>query len=410
MRIQNLQRVTSGGRFIPKIDGLRFIAIFSVFLYHVHKFAVNNYPFDGIYGSFKTWGWVDYLFSQGKSGVELFFVISGFILALPFAKFYLKDGKKVHLKNFYLRRLTRLEPPYIIGMVIFFLMWVFILKKFTFNYLFPHLAASLLYVHNIFYDGLPVVNGIAWSLEIEVQFYLIAPLLMMVLKLPKRLRRPIIGSSILIFGYLSAVWINSNPVALLNYLQYFLIGILMADIYVSTDKIETVPLLIKIAGILSFIAIWFCGSVRSEEYSAFRPLLQVTQCVLIFSFYYAVIIGNLWNQFLENTYISTIGGMCYSIYLLHTIIILFVGRLCFKYSFTHSLIGDWILLFLVCTLAVTAISVLYFKWIERPCMEKDWYIKLWYKLIGRKEQILRKSIVETKGLPAEKEEVAHRVS
>ena len=54
--------------------------------------------------------WVEHL----RRGVELFFIISGFILGLPFAKQYLAGGKQVRLGAYFLRRLTRLEPPYIL--------------------------------------------------------------------------------------------------------------------------------------------------------------------------------------------------------------------------------------------------------------------------------------------------------
>ena len=52
-------------------------------------------------------------------GVRLFFVLSGLVLALPFARQYLADGKRVVLSSYYMRRLTRLEPPYIVSVLLF---------------------------------------------------------------------------------------------------------------------------------------------------------------------------------------------------------------------------------------------------------------------------------------------------
>ena len=106
-------RDTSTGFYLPEIDGLRFFAISWVFIYHLNYYLIKNHPvdltniFQGIAGN-------------GHLGVELFFVISGFVLSLPFARYYLKDGKKVYLKQYFIRRLTRLEPPYFLIMILLF--------------------------------------------------------------------------------------------------------------------------------------------------------------------------------------------------------------------------------------------------------------------------------------------------
>ena len=50
----------------------------------------------------------------------MFFVISGFVLGMPFCKRTLADGPPVNLGRYFLRRLTRLEPPYAISLLIFF--------------------------------------------------------------------------------------------------------------------------------------------------------------------------------------------------------------------------------------------------------------------------------------------------
>ena len=105
MTMLNFRRVTTQNRFIPQIDGLRFVAISSVVLFHLyaslnHGGAVQNPAFDPANVGVLS-----------KRGVELFFVISGFILGVPFASSYLRGAPKINLKQYFLRRLTRLEPP-----------------------------------------------------------------------------------------------------------------------------------------------------------------------------------------------------------------------------------------------------------------------------------------------------------
>jgi peptidoglycan/LPS O-acetylase OafA/YrhL len=75
-----------------------------------------------------------------------------------------------------LRRLTRLEPPYIIALVIFFIANVWVLHAYSFKSLLPHFFASMAYLHNIIYQSFSWILPVAWSLEVEVQFYVLAPL------------------------------------------------------------------------------------------------------------------------------------------------------------------------------------------------------------------------------------------
>src|SRR2546421_9864026 len=102
------KRITYSTNYLPEIDGLRFLALFLVVvIMHITNY-INVIYFNGqmIQSSY----WLDFVI-EGNNGLNLFFVISGFILSLPFARWYLHQGKRVELKNYYLRRLTRLEPP-----------------------------------------------------------------------------------------------------------------------------------------------------------------------------------------------------------------------------------------------------------------------------------------------------------
>ena len=88
----NLSRITTSGNFIPEIDGLRFIAIISVVLFHLYGFISEKDS--SVYSMDYNFDFIANFLKNGNFGVELFFVLSGFILGLPFAKHYLKDGKK----------------------------------------------------------------------------------------------------------------------------------------------------------------------------------------------------------------------------------------------------------------------------------------------------------------------------
>src|SRR5208337_4694349 len=84
MLLDRVRRVTRDGRWIPEIDGLRFVAIMSVLLYHMFGELENRsgriIPVEPRYSG------LFWPISNGNCGVSLFFIISGFVLALPFAR------------------------------------------------------------------------------------------------------------------------------------------------------------------------------------------------------------------------------------------------------------------------------------------------------------------------------------
>ncbi len=126
--LSQFSRITTPGRaFIPQIDGLRFIAIMGVVAFHVRSicsFHLRASPD----GSFIEGDLVNDVFSTGALGVQLFFAISGFILSLPFARCWLGGEKRVSLGGYYLRRVTRIEPPYVIHRAFLFLLCALVLR------------------------------------------------------------------------------------------------------------------------------------------------------------------------------------------------------------------------------------------------------------------------------------------
>jgi peptidoglycan/LPS O-acetylase OafA/YrhL len=238
---EKLGRVTSSGRFIPEIDGLRFIAISSVLAYHINGelLKVDALAGDGARFASQTDG-SPYLavVNTWHFGVELFFTISGFILGLPFLRHYWKGAPKPRLGTYYLRRITRIEPPLIINLCISFVI-ILALKRPPLRELLPHFVASLLYLHGFFYHQMSAVNFVTWSLEIEAQFYVLAPLLALLFCA----RQPAIRWGCLSLTTLltaGASWklLAESPwlgLTLVRGLPYFLAGFMLGAWYVDRD-------------------------------------------------------------------------------------------------------------------------------------------------------------------------------
>ncbi len=385
--LKKLQRETSSGRFIPEIDGLRFLAILWVVLFHLEGYVLARTP-DPFREDPGT-SLLHRILSAGDQGVPLFFVISGFILALPFAEYHIRHGKPVRLKAFYLRRLTRLEPPYVLAMVGLFCAAI-LLGKYTFSELLPSLLASLFYVHELVFGRMPLVTAVAWSLEIEVQFYLLAPFLAYGFAIrPAPVRRVVMLLVILAFAALSAHF--PLPVrTLYAFAHFFLLGFLLADVYLSDIRLPLpngAALLLGLAVLAGLLLTKLDGSLGTTLF----------YLGLIFIFYYLVLTTAPWRRGFSRRPVVVVGGMCYSLYLLHLSVISQVGRLTVGLRLTDDYLPNLLLQMLLMVPVVLGVGGLYFYLVEKPCMSRNWHVRLYRRLTGRGQPPDRSGLEEMPG-------------
>lgn len=383
---ENLKRITTGSGFIPEIDGLRFLAIFPVVLQHFSERMLRVFPS-------QTSGekMVIEFFSHGHVGVYIFFAISGFILALPFGRESIEPRAfPVSIKKYYLRRLTRLEPPYVITMTLLFFILI-ILQRYNFNSLFPHYLASLFYVHRYVYGEWTPINPPAWTLEIEVMFYLVAPLLTrgyfsIKNKLTRRslLLLPIVIRLILVTN--TTVFDNLY-LTLFSTIDFFCVGILMADIYLTERLNENKNPqykfdIIALVSITVLFATW-----TWDKNLTLKFIFLIALFITFYSCFRSIVI----NSFLKNKWITAIGGMCYSIYLIHLAFAEFFAMVWKKVSYFDSYLSNVIVGLVLFLPILFFVSTTFYLLIERPCMDPAWPQKLKKFLrsfaIYRKERI-----------------------
>ncbi len=155
----------------PEIDGLRAIAVFSVICYHLDIYLLDKK-----------------IFSGGFLGVDIFFVISGYLITTIILNNYQK-------KNFYLnfidRRIRRIIPLILVIFILSLLVGFFILLPFDFLDLTKSIFYALFGASNIYFYLTEVEYGLEniskpllhlWSLSIEKQFYVIFPFFFLFLK------------------------------------------------------------------------------------------------------------------------------------------------------------------------------------------------------------------------------------
>ena len=418
--LARLSRVTSSGRFVPEIDGLRFIAIMSVVVFHMY---------DQFWASpcAAWWGGVVEVVHVGWFGVNLFFVISGFILSMPFAEQHLLDKGRVSLKKYLLRRVTRLEPPYIINLVLLLSLLVLVGGR-SFAELLPHFLASLTYSHNQVYGQGSAINYVAWSLEVEVQFYILAPLLGCVYLIGGKWRRRAaiaLGMGILLALYGWALK-EAPPVSegmgitlakrmensLASKLPYFLVGFLLTDIYLvewrsaprKTFKWDLIGLAAwaSIPVFLLWDRIWDpAGAALPEVQKSGWKVLNTVGFASLLLAYMGAFRGRILNRFFAYPWITAIGGMCYTIYLYHQQLLEYVSPL-FRPDPTVPLspLASIGLIALLSLIVVAGASVL-FVLFEKPFMYRDWPRRVWEGAKGLALRLRRRPAPAAEAVEAE---------
>jgi len=366
--VNKASRDTSTGQFIAEIDGLRFIAILSVFLFHLSGYVTEKT------GRLVNNDLLAKLLSHGDIGVQLFFILSGFVIALPYAKGHLFGTKIPHLKQFFVRRLSRLEPPYFINLFILFLLLPLITAQKPLD-LVSNLLASMAYVHNILYLKPSSINAVAWSLEVELQFYIMAPFLTDLFKIKQLyIRRGIIIGLIIVFSIVNhfvADFSAMYNLSMLYQAQFFFTGFLLLDVYLN--EWQQSPKKLHVWDLIS-LAAWIAIVVILNTGKTAMTFVVIP----MFIAYCAAFKGPYSNRFFCQPWIYTIGGMCYTIYLYHYTVISAFGRIFIKSEIINSIpvwmgiIFSSILLGPVTLLLCTLLFVL----IEKPCMKRDWYLQI----------------------------------
>jgi peptidoglycan/LPS O-acetylase OafA/YrhL len=169
--------------YLPGLDGMRAVAVVAVMIYHANS----------------TW------LKGGFIGVEVFFVISGYLITLLLIAEHEKTGQ-VNMKNFWVRRFRRLLPA-LFMMLLLLSIWTAVFERDALGQLRGDLLGGLAYISNwyqIFIGaGYSASNDFAplrhlWSLAVEEQFYFVWPIVMVALL--RQGSRKIADLSVWLFG------------------------------------------------------------------------------------------------------------------------------------------------------------------------------------------------------------------
>jgi peptidoglycan/LPS O-acetylase OafA/YrhL len=322
---------------------------------------------------------VGWIVANGFLGVQLFFVISGFVVVLPFARARLLGERPPSLAKYYLKRLTRIEPPYIIALAAFFLGTLAIAPE---NARWQDYLAGLFYLRTALFGDTPWAFFISWSLEIEVQFYLLAPLVAAVFWIRNAAMRRallvlLIAACAAIAAKVRLSGTAESPLAgplqhgswLGSEIAFFLVGVLVADLW-TLRELRTGARLESGAWDL----LWFAG--LGAVLGSYRALEETPVGIaLLVGGLFAMTLGALRSRLVRRALavpiVSIVGGACYTIYLFHFLCVSSVGRFIAPFTTTHF---EWnvLVIALPFAIAVTLACLCLFPIVERPFMFGDW--------------------------------------
>jgi peptidoglycan/LPS O-acetylase OafA/YrhL len=170
--------LTSNKDHLPYLDGIRGIAILSVFLFHAlgMAYGMEELPWDGLLRNFDapTSFLALYPLTYGRMGVAIFFALSGFCIYLSYQRSWDKSWL-----CFFNRRFFRIYPAYLLAVLVFFFVWPWgKLQLQSYDRLYQ-LVMHVFAIHNFDTKTIWGINASFWSIAIEIQLYAIYPLLVL---------------------------------------------------------------------------------------------------------------------------------------------------------------------------------------------------------------------------------------
>jgi peptidoglycan/LPS O-acetylase OafA/YrhL len=380
------RRKVSGGTYRPEIDGLRFFAIAIVILGHMFQRGVRFFPNFHAAADGDALGGVFYL-GPGL-GVYLFFAISGFIIATQARKARLSPLSGGFLKAYFGRRILRIEPPYMILLVAtWILLTVTGYQPEGTNQFFTEprsinlsLIGSLFYAHDLLWGTFPRLFPPGWTLEAEVQFYILAPLVFWLWFRIDGLRaRLLFAGAVFLAGSVLATVVprQIGPLfvyySILRFFPLFWLGILLADLREwLTPRMESSPAIMVTA--LGWLGLLVFVLVDEAPDAVLSGLLYwgAKDAAIVAMFASAFAPQSGFRRFCAWPWVSLIGGACYSLYLVHIQLIQTMSVMMAKLA-PQLPLGE-VLLFMAFQVGVVmVVGLTFYVTIERTFMMPDWH-------------------------------------
>jgi peptidoglycan/LPS O-acetylase OafA/YrhL len=401
---------------IQILDSVRAFACLIVIWFHIYRIPRDLHLWDPPPSAHRVLNSFLYF---GKYGVTLFFVLSGFLLFMPFAKALLFEQTWPSMRQFYLRRVFRILPAYYLSLILIVLLFQ---RQYLQSQHWRELGLFFAFLMDSSHATFKQLNAPFWTLAIEWQYYMLLPVLVLCMRLivwrvKQDSRLPTTVACILaliVWGlfsrYFGTYFMDQHPSetflvprSILNgilfftygvsgkYLEDFGVGMLLSLCFVYAQHPSSCP---KVRTILQKLSPWFwaagllCLLVMilwsyNERFVNTWPLFNNP---ILFQYYYyvselcfslsfglcvlALLFGSaqLKGPF-EWAPLRWIGIISYSLYMWHLPFLL----MCMQWG--QPLLRGWTIEQAYCVywlwvlVVVIPFCFLFFMWVEKPGMK-----------------------------------------
>ena len=315
------------------LDGLRGIAIAFVMWFHVWEITWQGAAFT-VFGRE-----IDFTFlaRMGFVGVEIFFFVSGFCLFWPYARALAERRPMPTVKHFAYRRFIKIVPSYLLALSV--LVALGSERDRSLDDGIKDVLAHVFFVHTWFQSYFGSIDGVLWSLGVEVQFYLIFPLV--VLAFVRWPRATALGLAALAFVWRYAVeqccatgpYNHFHQLAnqLPAYLDLFAIGMFAAWIVAVvlpsvtfTQRVRAIGTLVALAG-----CAWVVGLIGNvDSVRGMHDYAEHWQVWNRFPFGVALLVVTvgsvaafpLWHRLFANRVLVFLSVISYNAYIWHQLV------------------------------------------------------------------------------------------
>ncbi|UKN02629.1 acyltransferase [Paracrocinitomix mangrovi] len=354
------------------LDALRFIAAFSVFIFHLFADLKGYFPdikdnwiFDKLY----------VIVDKGHLGVNFFFVLSGFLITYLILH-EIKYKGKFSLKNFLIRRTLRIWPLYFIVILIGFVIFPLIIDGYSTNHNPLMYVAFLANFDEINVGATDSINFLTspWSIAVEEQFYLFWSLIFVVIHQLKKIKL----IHLIIILYIGAFvfrWLYMDNERVLYYHTLAVCQDILTGAFIGLSLFEGKKWLEKLKSLqlIWVIAIYLLGlGICIAKNKIFIGEAVIFERFVLSLFFGFVILDQVRGEhsffkFGKISVFNFLGKISYGLYMYHLIVMYLLLDYFLELNLSSPLIG---ILYLSSSLAVIILtSVISYYFIEKPLLK-----------------------------------------
>lgn len=333
-------------KILVSIQFLRGLAAVAVVFYHVYIIGGSKNYLD--ISVFARWS------EPGKFGVNLFFVLSGFIICYAHSRDFGMPGQ---IKKYVWRRFVRIYPAYWIFSLMYIIAAYFGIGYPDFSWNFGNIISSLVLFQ--FVDELSLPLKVGWTLFYEILFYAV----FLVMFLGVRFGIGVLSFWFLVVIFTSVTEYGGGGRLLALWNINFLVGCV---VFLIRDKVSSIAgLFISIVGATG---VYLGDALTSYDLTPLDPANMAAMVVLAISFG-AILLGCVslepWFRKINSSWVTLLGDASYAIYLVHSAVIsvfFILGKRIGLYALPAEL------LYFICALVAVTGGIVAHHLVEKPLL------------------------------------------